>query len=229
MGCVPPVPGFLEGLRELTANDGALLVFDEVMTGFRVHPGGVQARWGVTPDLTTLGKVLGGGLPVGAYGGRREMMAHVAPLGAMYQAGTLSGNPLAMASGRTTLGLLKDHPEWYDQLAATTERLGLALRERFESAGIPVSVQWVCGMLSVFFLTPEQVARGILTNPVPVDSYEEAKRCDGEQFKQFFHSLLRQGIYLPPSAYEAWFLSTTHSSQQLSDTLTAVDRWIASL
>jgi glutamate-1-semialdehyde 2,1-aminomutase len=202
MGVVPPAPGFLEGLRELCTRHGALLIFDEVITGFRVAFGGAQARFGVRPDLTCLGKIIGGGLPVGAYGGSRELMSQVAPLGAVYQAGTLSGNPLAVAAGLATLRAL-DHPAVYDRL----ERLGGAFEkgivEAAAAAGIPVTVNRVGSMLTTFFVEG------------PVTDYASAKRADTERYARFFHAMLDRGVFLAPSQFEAAFVSLAHSEQDL--------------
>jgi glutamate-1-semialdehyde 2,1-aminomutase len=204
MGLVPPLPGFLEGLRALTAEHGALLVFDEVMTGFRVHPGGAQALYGITPDLTTLGKVIGGGLPVGAYGGRREIMELVAPAGPVYQAGTLSGNPLAMTAGIETLRELAEPGVWAG-VEAATERLvdGLA------AIDAPVQLARVGTMFGVFFVD------------APVTSWEDAKRADTARFAAFHRGLLDRGVYLAPSQFEAGFLSTAHGEAEIETTLDA--------
>lgn len=202
MGVVPPAPGFLEGLRELCTRHGALLIFDEVITGFRVAFGGAQARFGVRADLTCLGKIIGGGLPVGAYGGSRELMSRVAPLGAVYQAGTLSGNPLAVAAGLATLRAL-DNPAVYDRL----ERLGGAFEkgiiEAAAAAGVPVTVNRVGSMLTTFF------AEG------PVTDYASAKRADTARYARFFHAMLDRGVFLAPSQFEAAFVSLAHSEQDL--------------
>jgi glutamate-1-semialdehyde 2,1-aminomutase len=199
MGVVPPAPGFLEGLRELTTAHGALLVFDEVMTGFRVHPGGAQALYGVTPDLTTLGKVIGGGLPVGAYGGRAEIMNLVAPAGPVYQAGTLSGNPLAMTAGIVTLDRLTSPGMWdrADEAAAVLER---RLQQSIARTGVPGIVQRVGTMLTLFFTDG------------PVTDWTTARRADTARFARFFQALLSRGVYWPPSQFEAAFLSTEHDS-----------------
>jgi glutamate-1-semialdehyde 2,1-aminomutase len=202
MGVVPPAPGFLEGLRDLCTRHGTLLIFDEVITGFRVAPGGAQALYGVRPDLTCLGKVIGGGLPVGAYGGARELMERVAPLGAVYQAGTLSGNPLAVAAGLATLRALED-PGVYDRL----ERLGALFEagivESARAAGIPVTVNRVGSMLTAFFTEG------------PVTDYASAKRADARRYARFFHAMLDGGVFLAPSQFEAAFLSLAHSEQDL--------------
>lgn len=209
MGCIPPRPGFLEGLRELCDEHGALLLFDEVMTGFRVAAGGAQERYGVRPDLTTLGKVVGGGLPVGAYGGPAELMAHVAPDGPVYQAGTLSGNPLATAAGLATLRAIGEDPELYSRLEAVTERLGTGLVERARTAGI--AARWnQAGSMGSLFFTSE-----------PVTRWEGAAAADRQLFGRFFHGMLARGVYLAPSPFEAWFVSAAHSDADIDDTLDA--------
>lgn len=202
MGCVPPRPGYLEALREITTENGALLIFDEVMTGFRVAFGGAQQRFGILPDLTTLGKVIGGGLPVGAYGGRRDIMSCVAPAGPIYQAGTLSGNPLAVAAGLAMLRFLKAHPEIYDQL----ERRASALCQA-APAGITVNR---VGSMFTFFFTSQ-----------PVTDYESAKRSDTARFGRFFRAMLDRGIYLAPSQFEAAFLSAAHTDEDIHRTVSA--------
>jgi len=204
MGLVRPEPGFLEGLRELTGAAGALLVFDEVMTGFRVHPGGAQALYGVTPDLTTLGKVIGGGLPVGAYGGRREIMELVAPAGPVYQAGTLSGNPLAMTAGIATLGVLREPGVW-DEL----ERSGARLEAGLSTLGGGVQVARAGTMFGVFFAD------------APVTSWESARRADTSRFAAFHNAMLERGVYLAPSQFEAGFLSTEHGEAEIDATVAA--------
>jgi glutamate-1-semialdehyde 2,1-aminomutase len=208
MGVVPPAEGFLEGLRELATRHGALLVFDEVMTGFRVHPGGVQALSGVRPDMTTLGKVIGGGLPVGAYGGRRDIMGIVAPDGPVYQAGTLSGNPVAMAAGIAMLTALEQPGSWQaaaDASAELARRLALAA----DAAGIPVQVPQVGTMLSLYF------------SERPVTDYASARAADGARFATFFHAMLARGVYLPPSQLESWFTSAAHDAAALDHTVEA--------
>ncbi len=216
MGVVPPVPGFLEGLRALTRDHGALLIFDEVMTGFRVHPGGAQAHYGITPDLTTLGKVIGGGLPVGAYGGRRDVMALVAPAGPMYQAGTLSGNPLAMAAGIATLRALQQ-PGLWSGIAAQTARLVDGLGARAEAAGIPLYWTLAGTMFSTFFTA------------APVHDWDTVRQCDGVRFARFFQALLAAGVYFPPSPFEACFLSAAHTDDVLDLTLEAAERAFSTL
>ncbi len=203
MGVVPPQPGFLEGLREITARHGALLVFDEVMTGWRVHPRGAQALYGITPDLTCLGKVLGGGLPAAAYGGRRDLMEQVAPAGPVYQAGTLSGNPLAMAAGIATLDILADPGIW-QRAERWAARAAGAITRAAGSAGVPLTVQRVGTMLTPFFTDQ------------PVHDYAGAKATDRAAFSRFFHAMLDAGVYLPPSAFEAAFTSAAHGEAELA-------------
>ena len=215
MGMVLPQPGFLEGLRALCDRYGALLLFDEVMTGFRVALGGVQEKSGVMPDLTCLGKVIGGGLPVGAYGGKKEIMQHVAPVGGVYQAGTLSGNPVAMQAGRVTLQTLKDHPEYYTQLEEKATFLTQGMMEQAKAHGVPLQTCVMGGMFGVFF------------NENPVHSYADAKGCDLEAFKAFHYSLLQQGVYFPPSQFEAVFMSIQHDQQALEKTLVATNNAFA--
>lgn len=208
MGVVPATPGFLEGLRALTTRHGALLIFDEVMTGFRVHPGGAQALYGVTPDLTTLGKVIGGGLPVGAYGGRREVMQLVAPAGPVYQAGTLAGNPLTMAAGLAMLAELQVPGVW-EGVASTAQRLADGLTALATEAGIPLRVQRAGTMLTPFF------------TEMPVTSWTDATRADRARFSRVFHRLLAHGVYWPPSQFEAAFVSSAHGDAELTQTLEA--------
>jgi glutamate-1-semialdehyde 2,1-aminomutase len=209
MNCIPPVPDFLETLREACDEFGALLVFDEVMTGFRVALGGAQELYGVTPDLTTLGKVIGGGMPVGAFGGRRDVMEKIAPLGPVYQAGTLSGNPVAMAAGLKTLELIS-HPGFYERLGAKTERLATGLVEAARQNGVPLVANQVGGMFGIFF-----------TDADAVTSYAQATACNVDQFKRFFHAMLRRGVYLAPSAFEAGFVSAAHAGAEIDATLAA--------
>jgi glutamate-1-semialdehyde 2,1-aminomutase len=214
MGVVLPVEGFLAGLRELCTRHGALLIFDEVMTGFRVHPGGAQALYGVTPDLTCLGKVIGGGLPVGAYGGRREIMQLVAPAGPMYQAGTLSGNPLAMAAGIATLEELQVEGVW-EELERKTRRLCEGIGQIAQATGVSIYQTWVGSMFCTFFQTG------------PVTDYASARRSDTARYARFFHAMLEQGVYLAPSQFEAGFLSTVHSDEEIEATLVAAQRALA--
>jgi glutamate-1-semialdehyde 2,1-aminomutase len=208
MGVTPPLPGFLENLREITAHDGALLVFDEVMTGFRVHLGGAQALYNVRPDITALGKVIGGGLPVGAYGGRRDIMQLVAPVGPMYQAGTLSGNPLAMAGGIATLKALLVEGVW-QAVADTAVTLATTIRLVAQSAGVPILVNQVGTMFTTFF-TDE-----------PVTDWYSAARSDTARFGRFHQALRKNGVYLPPSQFEACFLSTEHREAEIERTVQA--------
>lgn len=215
MGCIPPVAGFLEGLRDLCSQHQAVLIFDEVMTGFRVALGGAQAAYGVTPDLTTLGKIVGGGLPVGAFGGRSDIMAHIAPEGPVYQAGTLSGNPLAVAAGLTMLNHL--HDDLYVEIAARTEQLISGLVERARGAGLRVCSNHVCGMFSLFFDIDQ------------AHSFDDVANSNVDLFNRFFHGMLDQGIYLAPSAFEAGFVSTTHSAEIVQETLDAAERVFSQL
>lgn len=208
MGCIPPQPGFLEGLRKLANDHGALLVFDEVMTGFRVAYGGAQSIYNVMPDLSCFGKVIGGGLPVGAYGGRADIMAMVAPEGPMYQAGTLSGNPLAMAAGIATLTELKQ-PGVYDQLGQTTTTLANGLETAFREAGLPITTAAVGGMLGFYQVNG------------PVTNFDEACQVDRNAFTQLFWRLLENGVYLAPSPFEAMFVSTQHTPEVIDETLAA--------
>jgi glutamate-1-semialdehyde 2,1-aminomutase len=211
MGCIPAEPGFLQGLAELCRRSGALLVFDEVMTGFRVAYGGAQARYGVTPDLTCLGKVVGGGLPAAAFGGSRELMRRLAPEGPVYQAGTLSGNPLAMAAGAATLDELAK-PGTYERLESLSERLTRGLAEHARDAGVELAVSAVGGMFGFFF------------HPGPVRSYADATKSSEPRFRRFFQSMLEDGIYLAPSPYEAGFVSLAHRRAELETTLEAARR-----
>jgi glutamate-1-semialdehyde 2,1-aminomutase len=208
MGLVPPVEGFLDLLRHKADETGALLIFDEVITGFRVSEGGAQGREGVLPDLTVMGKVLGGGLPAAAYGGPQSIMERIAPAGDVYQAGTLSGNPLAVAAGLTTLRLL-DEPA-YLRLGATTEALATGLRDAAHGAGVPVTVTFVPGLLTVFF-----------SDGAPRD-YAGAQACDLDAYAAWCRALLGRGVYAPPSQYEAWFPSLAHTAEHLDRTLDAV-------
>ena len=212
MNCVPPAPGFLQALSEQCAKHGALLVFDEVMTGFRVAKGGAQQLYGITPDLTTLGKVIGAGMPVGAFGGRREVMRKVAPLGPVYQAGTLSGNPVAMAAGLAMLELL-EAPDFYSKLQRKTQRLVEGLAKEAKEAGIPFAYNAVCGMFGLFF-----------TREPKVGNYAQVMASDVDAFRAFFHGMLKEGIYLAPSAFEAGFVSSAHSEADIEATLKAAHR-----
>lgn len=209
MGCVLPKPGFLEGLRSLCTAHGALLIFDEVMTGFRVAAGGAQQRLGVTPDMTTLGKIIGGGLPVGAYGGRRDIMQHVAPAGPVYQAGTLSGNPLAVAAGMATLKTLRDEPGLYEGLEAETKRLYEGLLSAAKAAGVPITGHQIGAMFGIFF------------SETPVWSFEDAKAANVAGYNRFFHEMLDRGVYFAPSAFEASFTGVGHRGEVVDATLAA--------
>jgi glutamate-1-semialdehyde 2,1-aminomutase len=217
MNMVPPVEGFHETLRAECTNAGALLIFDEVMTGFRVARGCAQSLYGVTPDITTLGKVIGGGMPAAAYGGSAEVMASIAPDGPVYQAGTLSGNPVAMAAGLKTLELIDNDAFWTD-LTARTKRLVDGLAAAASDAGIPVSVESEGGMFGLVF-----------TDQGPVRSYAQVAAADVERFKAFFHGMLDEGVYLAPSAFEAGFVSAAHSDDDLDQTIAAAARVFATL
>jgi len=209
MNCIPPETGFLKCLRDLCDQYGIVLIFDEVMSGFRVSLGGAQELYNVKPDLTTLGKVIGGGMPVGAFGGRQDIMDHLAPEGAVYQAGTLSGNPLAMAAGLTTLELVSQ-PGFYERLTARTSQLLNGLKQRADKARVPLTTNQVGGMFGLFFSEEKNISR-----------FEQVMQCDQERFKQFFHTMLKQNIYLAPSAFEAGFVSAAHTEQDISTTLNA--------
>jgi glutamate-1-semialdehyde 2,1-aminomutase len=217
MNCIPPAPDFLQALRRECDRSGALLIFDEVMTGFRVALGGAQALYGVRPDLTTLGKIIGGGMPVGAFGGRRDVMEQLAPLGPVYQAGTLSGNPVAMIAGITTLELIST-PGFHQRLGAMTDILVERLATAAAGAGIALATNHVCGMFGFFFTTERHV-----------DRYEKVMACDVERFKRFFHGMLNEGVYFAPSAFEAGFLSAAHSAADIEATSTAAARVFASM
>ncbi|MFH0256043.1 glutamate-1-semialdehyde 2,1-aminomutase [Vibrio rumoiensis] len=215
MNCIPPVEGFLEGLRDICDEHKALLIFDEVMTGFRVAQGGAQDYYDIKPDLTTLGKIIGGGMPVGAFGGRKDVMQYIAPTGPVYQAGTLSGNPIAMAAGLACLKELKGE-ENEARLAKRTKQLTKGLKKAAEKHGIPFAVNRVGGMFGFFF-----------TDQKHITCYEDVTKCDTERFKRFFHLMLEHGIYLAPSAFEASFMSLAHSSREIEATLEAADRCFA--
>ncbi len=217
MNCIPPVKGFLEGLREVCDQYGSVLIFDEVMTGFRVSLGGAQSHYNVTPDLTTLGKVVGGGLPVGAFGGKREVMEYISPLGPVYQAGTLSGNPISMAAGLATLKLIQQ-PGFHDKLSAAAEKLATGLKQLADEAGIPMATSHVGGMFGVFFTEDDNV-----------DFYEQVANSDQERFKKFFHLMLDRGVYLAPSAFEAGFVSAEHGDAEIEHTLNAAREALALL
>ena len=214
MGVVPPQDGFLQGLRDLTTKHNALLIFDEVITGFRVEYGGAQQRYGINADITCLGKIIGGGMPVGAYGGSAEIMATVAPLGAMYQAGTLSGNPVAMAAGIATLKQLQE-PGVYNALGAKAASLAAGLQEVFADAEVPLRINRVGSMMTLFF------------NPDEVTGWESVSASDREGFGRFFHNMLEEGVYLPPSPFEAMFVSTAHTDEDIQATLDAARRALA--
>jgi len=216
MNCIPPRDGYLQALRELCTKHGVLLIFDEVMTGFRVALGGAQAHYGITPDLTCFGKIIGGGMPVGAYGGRRDLMEQVAPSGPIYQAGTLSGNPVAMAAGLAMLRLIQA-PGFHDDLAARTVRLTDGLLAAAQEAGIPFSVTRVGAMFGLFF-----------TNET-VETYAQATAADVSRFNAFFHEMLERGVYLAPSAFEAGFVSSAHGDEEIAATIAAAREVFASL
>jgi glutamate-1-semialdehyde 2,1-aminomutase len=209
MNCVLPQDGFLQGLRDCCDRYGSVLIFDEVMTGFRVALGGAQAHYGITPDLTTLGKIVGGGFPVGAFGGKREIMQSIAPLGPVYQAGTLSGNPVAMASGLATLALV-EKPGFYENLTMRTRQLMDGIKAAADETHIPLQTVAIGGMFGVFFSEPTRFA-----------TEEEVKRCDVARFKQFFHAMLDKGVYLAPSAFEAGFVSAAHGEKEIQQTIAA--------
>jgi glutamate-1-semialdehyde 2,1-aminomutase len=209
MGCILPEPGFIEGLRSICDREGIVFIFDEVMTGFRLAPGGAQEVLGMRADLVTYGKVIGGGMPVGAFGGKREIMEKIAPLGNVYQAGTLSGNPIAMIAGYTTLSELQSHPSIYTELAAKTEYLHQGLDRIFQASGIPYMINRMGSMISVHF------------SDHPVKDFAGAASADNTRFNHFFHAMLRRGIYLPPSAFESWFLNQALSYEDLDATIKA--------
>jgi len=217
MNCVPPVAGFHETLREVCDQHGSVLIFDEVMTGFRVALGGAQAHYGIKPDLTTLGKVIGGGMPVGAFGGKREIMEQIAPLGPVYQAGTLSGNPVAMAAGLKTLELISADG-FYDKLTNMTTRLVSGLKEKAKAAGIPLTTNQVGAMFGIFFTEADQVY-----------NFAQVGECNIERFQKFYHGMLDQGVYLAPSAYEAGFVSSAHTDADIEATLSAAEKVFATL
>lgn len=213
MGCVPPEPDFLEGLREMCTTQGAVLIFDEVMTGFRLASGGAQERLNVQADLVTFGKVIGGGMPVGAFGGKKEIMEHIAPLGNVYQAGTLSGNPLAVTAGLTTLNILKQNPDIYAALDKRGQELEAGIKDVLGKKGIAHTINVVGSMISVFF------------GEKRVRNFVEATETDIPHFNEFFHFMLRNGVYLPPSAYETWFLSAALSDGDINQTLETIAAW----
>lgn len=217
MNCIPPLPGFLEGLRELCDRYGTLLILDEVMTGFRVSLGGAQGYYRIKPDLTTLGKIIGGGMPVGAFGGKREIMEKISPLGPVYQAGTLSGNPVAMAAGLITLELISAQG-FYESLTEKTRQLVTGVMDQAAKFGIPLTSNQAGAMFGIFFTDAEQVT-----------NFAQATACDQERFKRFFHAMLRRGIYLAPSAFEAGFVSSAHSDAEISATIEAAGEAFAEI
>lgn len=214
MNLVLPKPGFLAGLRKLCDQYGAILIFDEVITGFRVGLGGAQAHFGVTPDLTILGKIIGGGFPAAAFGGRADIMRSLAPIGPVYQAGTLSGNPVAMTAGLATLDLVSA-PAFYDELSAKTQRLAQGIKQCAAAAGVSLQTVSIGGMFGLFF-----------TDATQIETEGDVKRCDIALFKRFFHGMLKEGIYLAPSAFEIGFVSSVHSDQDINATLTAAEKVI---
>ncbi len=218
MNCIPPVEGFLEGLRAVCDQYSSVLIFDEVMTGFRVALGGAQAHYNIKPDLTTLGKVIGGGMPVGAFGGKQEIMDYIAPVGPVYQAGTLSGNPIAMAAGMASLTELAKGDK-HQQLAEATEKLAMGLKAAAERHGVNVSINYVGAMFGFFFTDDDQ----------PITTFEQVMACDSEKFNRFFHLMLEHGVYLAPSAFETGFLSTAHSDDIIEKTLEAAAKCFAQL
>ncbi|MBN1546470.1 MAG: aminotransferase class III-fold pyridoxal phosphate-dependent enzyme, partial [Syntrophaceae bacterium] len=217
MGVVLPEPGFLEQIRELTAKNGIILIFDEVITGFRMSFGGVQSLKGIMPDLTCLGKIIGGGLPVGAFGGKKDIMDHLAPTGPVYQAGTLSGNPLAMAAGHATLKMLREMHKEYETLNNRTEHLCRDIRRLFEQKGIPVTINQAGSMFTIFFTSGK------------VTDLASAQQCDGTLFIRFFEEMMKRGIYLAPSPFEAAFLSFAHSTADIEKTLGTIDEVLKAL
>ncbi|TNF89025.1 MAG: glutamate-1-semialdehyde 2,1-aminomutase [Gammaproteobacteria bacterium] len=217
MNCVPPVDGFLQTLRDCCDESGSVLIFDEVMTGFRVGLGGAQELYGIVPDLTTLGKVIGGGMPVGAFGGKREIMNHIAPLGPVYQAGTLSGNPVAMAAGLKNLEIIS-RPGFFEDLTRRTTQLVSGLLAAAEANGVALRANQVGAMFGLFF-----------TDQPEVTSFSQVSACDVERFKQFFHGMLKRGVYLAPSAYEAGFVSAMHGEVEIEQTIEAAAATFAEL
>ena len=217
MNCVPPIPDYLDLLREKCTESGALLIFDEVMTGFRVAPGGVQQVTGVLPDITTLGKVIGGGLPIGAFGGKKEIMEQIAPSGAVYQAGTLSGSPLAVAAGLAMLEAISE-PNFYNELQLKARTLVEGLKERAQAAGVPFTTNQVGGMFGCFFSEEEKIT-----------TFEQVMACNMEHFQTYFHTMLENGVYLAPSAYEAGFVSSAHGDEEIDKTLDAAEKAFAAI
>ncbi len=216
MGCIPPAEGFLKGLRDLCTARGALLILDEVMTGFRVAYGGAQSVYGVMPDITTLGKIIGGGMPIGAYGGRRDLMQLVSPLGPMYQAGTLSGNPVAVAAGKATLGVLKNSSIYAD-LEERTNEFEIGVRKAADKHGVPLTINRAGSMWTIFFTAG------------PVTDYESANRSNRDKFARFFHLMLAEGVYLPPSQLEAAFFSAAHAKKDILQLIERADRTLKKL
>ena len=215
MNCIPPVDGFLQGLRDVCDQYGAVLIFDEVMTGFRVALGGAQAKYKIEPDLTCLGKVIGGGMPVGAFGGKRDIMQHIAPSGPVYQAGTLSGNPVAMAAGLAALNQVK-RPGLYDELSEATKTLAEGIKTIADSLNIPMSVNYAGSMFGLFFTDVERVT-----------NYQQAINCNTEQFNHFYHGMLENGVYLAPASYEAGFVSAQHNPEVIQQTLQIAEKVLA--
>jgi glutamate-1-semialdehyde 2,1-aminomutase len=218
MNCIPPVDGFLQGLREVCNEYGIILIFDEVMTGFRVALGGAQEFYAVKPDLTTLGKVIGGGLPVGAFGGRRDIMSSIAPLGQVYQAGTLSGNPMSMSAGLAMLNLLSADKDFYKNLSKKVQKLTSGIIQKAKENNINMTTNTVGGMFGLFF-----------TDATKVTNFNETSKCDIERFKKFYHLMLEEGIYMAPSAYEAGFVSSSHTDEDIQATIDAAARVFAKL
>ena len=217
MGCIPPLPGYLEKLRQICDEEKILFIFDEVMTGFRLAQGGAQERLNVDADLVTYGKVIGGGMPVGAFGGKKEIMQHIAPLGNVYQAGTLSGNPIAMIAGYTLLKTLKESPSIYSELDKKTSYLGDGLKEVFDKKGIPVVINQLGSMISIHF------------SDKPVIDFASSASSNTQAFNRFFHFMLGQGIYLPPSAFETWFVSHALSKNDIDRTIAATEQFVSQL
>ncbi|ALS97322.1 glutamate-1-semialdehyde 2,1-aminomutase [Lacimicrobium alkaliphilum] len=217
MNCIPPVEGFLQGLRDICDEYGTVLILDEVMTGFRVALGGAQAHYGIKPDLTCLGKVIGGGMPVGAFGGKREIMSHIAPSGPVYQAGTLSGNPVAMAAGLASLTAIQK-PGLYELLSERTEKLAKGFKALADKHGIEMSINYAGSMFGLFFTDVERVT-----------NYQQAINCNQQQFNAFYHGMLNEGVYLAPASYEAGFVSAAHDDEIIEQTLRAADKVLASL
>ncbi|MDO6460252.1 glutamate-1-semialdehyde 2,1-aminomutase [Granulosicoccaceae sp. 1_MG-2023] len=217
MNCVPPQPGFLETLREVCDEHGSVLIFDEVMTGFRVALGGAQAHFNIRPDLSTFGKVIGGGMPVGAFGGKRDIMEHIAPLGPVYQAGTLSGNPIAMAAGLKTLELISE-PGFHEKLSATTAELLGGMQAIADKYGVPFTTNQAGGMFGVFFTGQSQIT-----------GFSDVMACDADKFSRFFHGMLEHGVYFAPSAFEAGFVSICHGDAEIDKTLSAMEAVLPTL